>query len=482
MHVIHSFKERRIDEHTGRDAAFLVTNKKGNYLSLGKKNFTHMQGLFFLDHDKWELYKAIDDIKLSQEASAIKNNLFNSQRLYPDGAEESFNLFNNSLVYSVKNYVGKISVDMDFREMFNFDDQGRIYSVTKEDDCIIIRYDKHSDNSLSQVVKTRFMAIRGADDYELVGEWIKRSYSYDEKRKSRSETYVFRAISIPVKHSLELVFSFADSKEQAKEHAGSIYENRQYLLNSYHKYVTHTFTSHDIALDVAMKSLDDMLISTDRKERSVGIIAGLPWFFQFWARDELISLKALMLQDKHYLVKSIIFKYLELIGPDGLIPSKYPHNPADVKSIDSVGWLFFRIKEYIKILESKKLMAEYLPEQELLAIKRALEHAIHGLSHSHASAGLIINNEQESWMDTRPAHRRGACIEIQALFLSMLSLHNKLAALTKTKQFFKQTEKDYLKVIRNAFFTGQMLHDSITEEGPVNVIRPNAFLSLLHLS
>lgn len=173
MHVIHSFKERRIDEHTGRDAAFLVTNKKGNYLSLGKKNFTHMQGLFFLDHDKWELYKAIDDIKLSQEASAIKNNLFNSQRLYPDGAEESFNLFNNSLVYSVKNYVGKISVDMDFREMFNFDDQGRIYSVTKEDDCIIIRYDKHSDNSLSQVVKTRFMAIRGADDYELVGEWIK---------------------------------------------------------------------------------------------------------------------------------------------------------------------------------------------------------------------------------------------------------------------------------------------------------------------
>ncbi len=477
MHVIHSFKERRVDEHTSREVAFLITNKKGNYLSLGSKNFTHMQGLFFLDHDKWELYKTVDDIRLSKEASAIKNNLFNSQRIYPDGAEESFNLFNNSLVYSVKNYVGEITVELDFREMFNFDDQGRIYSVTKEDDCIIIRYDKYSDFSLSKLAKTSFMAIKGAAQFELIGEWVKKSYAYDEKRKSRSETYVFKAISIPVEHFLELVFSFAESKEKAKEHAESVYENRQYLLNSYHKYVTHTFTSHDLALDVAMKSLDDLLISTERKERSVGIIAGLPWFYQFWARDELISLKAIMLQDKHYLVKSIIFKYLSLVGPDGLIPSKYPHHSADVKSIDSVGWLFFRIKEYIQLLESKKLMEEYLPEQDLLAIKRVLENAIHGLSHSHASAGLIINNEQESWMDTKPARRRGACIEIQVLFLSMLSLHNKLASMTKTKQFFKATEKDYREVVHNAFFTGQMLHDSITEQGPVNVIRPNAFLA-----
>jgi len=477
LHIIHSFNEKRIDEHVSREAAFLITNKKGNYLSLGEKNFTHMQGLLFFDHEKWELYKTIEDIKLSREMTAVKNNLFNVQRLYKGDSEESFNLFNNSLVYSVHNYTGNLVLELDFREMFNYDDKGRIYTVTKEDDLIIIRYDKFADDSLSRIEKTKFMAIKGAASFKLINEWVKKDYSFDARRNSKSEFYVYKAISIPVEHHAELIFSFSDNKEKAKEHAGTVYENQQYLLSSFHKYVINTFTSQDLALDVAMKALDDLLISTEKKERGVGIVAGLPWFYQFWARDELISLKALMLQDKHYLVKSILFKYLNAIEDDGLILSRFPSQPGDVQSIDSVGWLFFRLKEYIHILESKKLMQEYLPEQELMLVKRALEKALHGLTQHHMTNGMIYNNEQESWMDTKPAQRRGACIEVQALFMEMLSLHSHLASLTRSKQLYKGFENDYKEKIRKEFFNGERLYDSITEEGPVDAIRPNVFLA-----
>lgn len=479
MHIIHSFNEKRLDEHTGRDAAFLITNKRGNYLSLGQNNFSHMQGLLFFEHEKWGLYKTIEDIKLNKEMTAIKNTLSSVQRLYNDDAAECFNLFNNSLVYSVHNYHGELVLELDFREIFNFDDKGRIYSITKEDDLIIVRYDKFTDHSLSVIDKTRFLAIKGARNFKQIGEWFRKNYSYDASRGSKSEFYIYKALSIEVNGHAELVFSFSDDKEKAKEHAEQIYENTHYLMHSLQKYMAHTFKSHDLALNVAMKALDDLLISTESKERGVGIVAGLPWFYQFWARDELISLKALMLQDKHYLVKSILFKYLATISDDGLILNRFPGADGDARSIDAVGWLFHRIKEYIEILVSKKILDTYLSLSELIAIKRALERAIHGLVHNHTIGGLVINNLQESWMDTKPANRRGACIEVQALFLSMISLHNYIASLTKSKQLFKGIEKDYKEKVREAFFDRETetLYDSLTEDAASDAIRPNVFLA-----
>jgi predicted glycogen debranching enzyme len=477
LHIIHSFNGKRIDEHTSSDAAFLITNKKGNYLSLGKKNFSHTQGLLFFEHERWELYKTIEDIKLDKEMTSIKNGLSSVERLYKDDTVESFNLFNNSLVYSVHNYTGELVLELDFREIFNYDDKGRIYSITKEDDIIIIRYDKFTDHSLSVIDKTRFLAIKGAREFKQIGEWLKKDYSYDTRRGSKSEFFIYKALSIPVNGHAELVFSFSDDKEKAKEHVEQIYENVHYLMHSIEKYMVHTFKSHDLALDIAMKALDDLVISTESKERSVGVLAGLPWFYQFWARDELISLKALMLQDKHNLVKSILFKYLAKISDDGLIQSRFPGTNADVKSIDSVGWLFLRLREYIETLVSKKILNSYLSLSELIAIKRALEKAIHGLVHNHTIGGLVINNSQESWMDTKPANRRGACIEIQALFLSMINLHNYIASLTKSKQLFKGIEKEYKEKVREAFFDGETLYDSLTEEAASDAIRPNVFLA-----
>jgi len=483
--VIHSFNNACVDEHVVGEVGFLITNKKGNYLSLGRKNFTHMQGLFFFDNKKWELYKTIENIEIDRALTGIRNNLFNVKRIYKGGVEESFSLFNNSMIYSVKNYAGELLLELDFRAMFDYDDQGRIYTVTQEDeDFIIIRYDKFTDNSLCVLDKTCFLVIKGAKDFRLIDRWVKKNYSYDAERNTRSEFYVYQALSIRVDKDLNLVFSFSDNKEEAMSSARMIYDNRQYLFNSIKNYVAHAFTSRDLALNTAMKALDDLLISAEVGSRTVGVIAGLPWFCQFWARDELISLKALMLQGKYYLVKSILFKYLKSISDDGLIPTRLPGSQSDVKSVDAVGWLFLRVKDYIKLLVSKKIINDYLSVSDFVIIKRALEKTILGLSHYHSSDGLIINDEQETWMDTLKAERAGACIEVQALFLSMINLHNLIASITKSKPLFRSLENEVRQRVRKVFFTQNRLYDCvpITASGSIpspshSPIRPNVFLA-----
>lgn len=484
MHIIHHFNNKRVDEHTNKDVGFLITNKKGNYLSLGEENITHMQGLFYFDHKNWELYKTIENISLDKEMTAVKNNMYNVQRLYREGAEESFNLFNNSMVYSVKNYTGELFLELDFRAMFDYDDKGRIYTITKEeDDLIIVRYDKYTDNSLSVLDKTRFLVIKGAKNYNEVKKWVKKHYHYDARRKSKSEFYVFKALSISVDKHLNLVFSFSDDKEKAKRHAQMVYASKEYLFSSFRKYMGHTFTSRSLPLNIAMKALDDLVVSFEGEERKVGVLAGLPWFYQLWARDELVSLKALLLQHKYYLAKSILFKYLDRISTDGLVPNVLPAREGDMKSIDAVGWLFLRIMDYVRVLLRKRILSEHLSVSDLIKIKRQLEKAIQGLAHSHSTNGLIINNEQETWMDTKPAQRRGACIEVQALFLSMISLHNYLAGINRSKPIFKGLEKEVRQRVKAEFFKDGMLYDSVYNDNPNNNynnnsnVRPNVFLA-----
>jgi glycogen debranching enzyme len=78
-------------------------------------------------------------------------------------------------------------------------------------------------------------------------------------------------------------------------------------------------------------------------------------------------------------------------------------------------------------------------------------------------------------MDTKKARRKGSFIEVQALFLSMLRMHNDLAKLTKTKALFKGIEKDYQEAVRKFFFKDGMLLDTYPDEA--NNIRPNIFLA-----
>jgi hypothetical protein len=159
-----------------------MTNKKGGYLALGPKNFTHMQGLFFFDEAAWAPYKTIENLSINQNITGIKNFFAVTERTYEKDAFESFCMFNNSMLYSVRNYTGKVLLELDFRHMFDFDDKGRIYSIAKEGNCIVITYEKFSDDSRLNKQKTCYLAIAGAIDFEPVNTWSKQHYEWRKVR------------------------------------------------------------------------------------------------------------------------------------------------------------------------------------------------------------------------------------------------------------------------------------------------------------
>ena len=43
-----------------------------------------------------------------------------------------------------------VYIDLDFRAIFDTDDKGRIYSIYKHDDLIIVEYTKYSDDSFKR--------------------------------------------------------------------------------------------------------------------------------------------------------------------------------------------------------------------------------------------------------------------------------------------------------------------------------------------
>ena len=57
-------------------------------------------------------------------------------------------------------------------------------------------------------------------------------------------------------------------------------------------------------------------------------------------------------------VKSILFRQLKKILSDGRIPNRFPH--SDLGSADGVGWVFKRVYDFIKILNEKNRLKEFL--------------------------------------------------------------------------------------------------------------------------
>jgi glycogen debranching enzyme len=476
LHVLHNHNGKSSDEHVTKPVSFMMTNKKGGYAAFGDKPFTHMQGLFFFDEKVWMPYKTIANLKLEKEMTSVKNFFAVSERAYEGEAYESFCMFNNSLLYSVKNYSGKVSLELDFRHVFDFDDMGRIYSISKEDNLIIIQYDKYSDNSLITKQRTSYLVVAGAGAFEKVDLWKKQEYEYDARRGEKSEFYTYNAIDFLCSNSLTLTFSFSHSKEDAMRHAKHALENRIEYVNKMAKYMDHAYQNKSIYANVAMKALDDLMMHIKHeKDRNAGLFAGLPWFYQYWSRDELISLRAFLLEGKIQQAKEVLMYYASLVGEDGLLPNRVPH--SDVKSVDSVGWLFVRINDLFDYLSRKGLLEKHVSKDDLNLIRSALEKAIHGILHTHYNGSLVTGSLQESWMDTREARRSGCFIETQAFMLHMMRLHTNIAASTGGKQLFRMAQKELQNKVKAEFFKDGRLLDTVDGDLPGEISRPNIFLA-----
>ncbi len=450
---------KNIESFNANDSASLcLSNRKGGFLYVGSKPVSKYNGWFV--GGKAGILRVIEDIfpVNAPKISELSNRLFSVER-ERQGLTESFFIpkETESLVYTL-NQPYLFGVTFDIRRAYDFRVWGRNYKVTYGKNSILVEFSKsthgNEDKTNGEHEFKLFVAVRHDGISSSVEKWINRKYLFDEKRKSSPyERHVYDAFRVLAS---TIVFSASDDKQKAIDEANSVFMSQKKLLETQESYCSR-FKSSNAAFACASKSLDDLYAAE-------GLYAGLPWFFQFWARDEAISSKAFAMVDSSS-AKKILFSRLDSIMADGRIPNiaGIGYSSAPSGCADGIGWLSVRFRD----LMSMKLLSA--AEKKLVADK--LEQAAANIRKHYEREGLIYNGPLETWMDTSVSNdtREGFRIEIQAL---QLALYDLLYILTKKQEYMVLQEKLSAKV-KELFWNGKILADGLNDFTP----RPNVFIA-----
>ncbi|MFA6088717.1 MAG: amylo-alpha-1,6-glucosidase [Candidatus Woesearchaeota archaeon] len=480
MNIIHNFNGFKIEKKKDSAALFLLANRTGGYLSLSTgKNISKYQGLYYLRRRNL-LVKTIDSFIINKELTEIKNNFSNVERIYGDTIERfSFIGNSNSLVYEIEKYKGELTLQLDFREMYDLDDKGREYNIKKDKDAIIITYNKKEGRRY-----TVYVVIKGISDFDVKNNFVEQKYPFDEKRNSSPKVWwVYEGIKIKVNGSLRCIITSGDNLQDVKYEAEDVFSELDYKLevNKGKKLMpfANLPTIPDKELQMAyINSLNAINDLTCLIEGKRGIYAGLWWFFQWWTRDEAISTKALMIEERYLYAKDMLYRQIENIFEDGRAPNIYPNE--GLSSADGVGWSFKRLFDLILMVKSKKIDHLYFNEKDYSMIFNKLEYSLEHLASHYRENGFFKSGYNETWMDTAGDQRNGSRIEIQALILNMYKFASYLADIvgdSKKKELYSNLHDAFKKHIKDFFFSGFELADGILDKVVDFTARPNVFLT-----
>ncbi len=523
MRVIHNLGILSTSKDVNENVGFLLTNKKGGYCSFFNIQNSRFYGLFYFDENELKMYKFIEDIVIigHNKITSLKNGFYFFERI-KDEIVESFLMPTkfNTLVYKLSSQ-NEIDLVLDCKESYDNREFGRYYNIYTENNCIIIEFtkktDKREDKSDELKEFVLYLAIKSDSTlYEENNEWVEKYYSYDEERKSPPfKRYVYNVLRLK---GSKFIFSMSKNKSDAIKECEYVFNNadeiknkeREYFLNIFrNEFVKKLLQNKRISKEVkvayvnAINSLNKLIVENKSNN---GIFAGLPWFFQFWSRDVLISLKALYKINKE-LSKKLLFNYLNKIDKYGRLPNLIgQYKSKNLGSADSHGWLFFRCNELLEeinknkdTINSIKLMVRTLRQNRnsnsprimdylrkcnlilhkkqnddhkvLYEIETSLEKSLNGLLKFYTKNVFEINNKLETWMDTEFENdaREGSRIEVQALRLNIYKL---LFELTLNQKY--KILKNTLKIkIKNKFWNEIILADGLNDF----TIRPNMFIA-----
>ena len=194
---------------------------------------------------------------------------------------------------------------------------------------------------------------------------------------------------------------------------------RQYLLTT-----TYLTTNND-ALTQALRWL---AITTDQlvtRQQGDGIYAGLPWFNEYWGRDEFISLPgAVLVTGQFATARQILLSFAEYQQLDkeskyyGRVPNIVNPITIDYHTTDGTPRFIIALRNYVQYSGDTALIKQLYPN---------VEASILGSLHNWVNTeGYLLHADNETWMDARDANQvaytpRGSCAnDIQALWYEQL--------------------------------------------------------------
>ncbi|MFZ3073938.1 MAG: hypothetical protein WA093_02280, partial [Minisyncoccales bacterium] len=326
VELIHNCGKKSINKAVGDlRGASLMLARGGSYLWTGIEPASRYQGWFF-GYDGNKLIKVIDDIGIAGGDSAIgiENSFWNIKRIGKNSVQTFFLPAADCLGCEFGR-ADRIEFFLDVKEPYQNPDIGRNHEVWQEDGAILVRYCEGKDSGFSEV----FIAVLGdITAAEIKEEWILRDYGFDRGRGSAPwERWVFKPAVITAS---KLVFAAGFSKEEAVGIAREYWRDFENIKRRLQKNeCSKKLGSENDAAIICAQNAFKMLFA--KKEGSAGLRAGLPWFFQFWQRDEAVSLKGLS-QFEQRTALEIFWRQM----------GELKANDFHFDTADGIGWLFLR--------------------------------------------------------------------------------------------------------------------------------------------
>ncbi|OIO59761.1 MAG: hypothetical protein AUJ47_10460 [Candidatus Marinimicrobia bacterium CG1_02_48_14] len=238
----------------------------------------------------------------------------------------------------------------------------------------------------------------------------------------------------------------------------------------------------DSAVIWAHASMDALIM----QQMGGGIYAGLPWFDEFWGRDEFITFPgAVLVSGEFELAKRILKAFGKFQDHDpasrtyGRVPNRAQPTDIIYNTTDGTPWFVREVWDYYRYSGDGEFLEEIYP-----TIKRA---AIGAIRNWVDEKGLLTHDDADTWMDARgpdgPWSPRGnRAVDIQQLWLTQLEVTRKIALIRNDVLFYNKIDS-LLKWARSGYEQHfrdpktQRLFDHLNTDGSPDLqIRPNALL------
>ncbi len=431
-------------------ASALLANRCGGFVWFAAHPESRYQGVFFRVGDY--VFKTIADISVGEPLQGLTSMLWGVQRDYATISQRLTMPYGRNALLVEFSSPASADLLLDCKMIDDNREWGRNYEVRQEKNCVVISYKKRNDdrddNSRWNAEYCLFVAVAGNDiSFVPLAKWVEHHYPFDEHRKSPPYSrWVYNAGTI---NAQRFVIAAGRTKKEAVAEAKRVLNSRMLLI---HKQMKEIFQPKvpmpkriSLAYQCACTALDALAVNDE------GLYAGIPWFYQFWIRDEAVSCNALRIIGRDKLAKNILKRHIGSLTGRRL-PSAFSGYGLD--TIDGPGWLALRYQQNAGLFSKKE---QAMAEKKLRSVFNVLK--------ARMQNGLVHNGPLETWMDTSVDDkdtREGARIEIQALVLV-------LARVLGEKEF----EKDLVQRVRETFWDGRLLYDGLNDP----TIRPNVFIA-----
>lgn len=185
------------------------------------------------------------------------------------------------------------------------------------------------------------------------------------------------------------------------------------------------FVSNNESLTLAMNWIQSTMDQLVTKQQGNGIYAGLPWFNEYWGRDEFISFPgAVLITGQFETARKILKSFAEYQNTDknskffGRVPNIVNPQNIDYHTTDGTPRFIIELLDYVKYSGDISLIKELY-----LNVQNSIEGAVKNWVDDK---GYLLHADNETWMDARDANlvsytpRSSRANDIQALWYQQL--------------------------------------------------------------